>query len=132
MAEPVLVDTCIWARVFAKPGSNEHRIVEQLIEQERVVMIGPVLTEVLYGFRRQEQADWVASRLKNLAWIEVEWEDWREAASLGRRLAAAGHRLPQTDLVIAAVAERHGLLVYTVDPDFDHFEGLRRFSRSPS
>ena len=128
MTESVLVDTCIWARVFAKPGSHEHRIVEQLIKADRVVLIGPVLTEVLYGFRRQEQADWIASRMRNLSWIEVEWDDWRQAASLGRSLAAVGHRLPQTDLVIAAIAQRHGLWVYTVDPEFDHIERLRRFS----
>jgi predicted nucleic acid-binding protein len=87
-----------------------------------------VLTEVLYGFRRQEQADWVASRMKNLGWIEVEWEDWWDAAAFGRRLAAAGHRLQLTDLVIAAVARRHVLSVYTVDPHFDLVADLRRFS----
>jgi predicted nucleic acid-binding protein len=87
-----------------------------------------VLTEVLYGFRRQEQADWVASRLENLGWIDVEWEDWKEAAALGRRLATAGHRLPLTDLVMAAIARRYGLSVYTADPHFDLFPDLRRFS----
>jgi predicted nucleic acid-binding protein len=128
MADRVLIDTCIWASVFAKPGSDEHQTVDQLIEQGRVVLIGPVLTEVLYGFRRQEQADWVASRLENLGWIDVEWEDWKEAAALGRRLATAGHRLPLTDLVMAAIARRYGLSVYTADPHFDLFPDLRRFS----
>ena len=48
MAERVLIDTCIWASVFAKPGSNEHQTVEELIEREvqrgmprsRVVLAG--------------------------------------------------------------------------------------------
>jgi predicted nucleic acid-binding protein len=128
MADGVLIDTCVWASMFSKPGSNEHRVVEQLIEEGRIVLIGPVLTEVLYGFRRQEQADWAASRLRNLGWIDVEWEDWREAAAIGRRLAAAGHRLPQTDLVIAAVARRHDLSIYSTDPHFDLFADLKRFS----
>jgi hypothetical protein len=51
MADRVLIDTCIWASVFAKPGSREHHTTERLIEEDRVVLIGPVLTEVLYGFR---------------------------------------------------------------------------------
>jgi len=75
MVDRVLIDTCIWAAVFSKPNSSENRTVEQLIEQDRVVVIGPVLAEVLYGFRRREQADWAASRLKNFGWIEVQWED---------------------------------------------------------
>lgn len=130
MDERVLVDTCIWATVFAKPNSTENRIVEQLIEQDRVVVIGPVLAEVLYGFRRREQADWAASRMRNLGWREVEWDDWREAAALGRRLAAKGHRLPLTDLAIAAIVLRHDLMVYTIDPHFDLIDGMKRFSPS--
>jgi predicted nucleic acid-binding protein len=98
-----------------------------LIEEDRVVVIGPVLTEVLYGFKRREQAEWVASRLRNIGWIDVERDDWEKAASLGRQLAAAGHRLPLTDLVIAAIARRHDLLVYTIDPHFELFTDLRRF-----
>ena len=94
MVDRVLIDTCIWATVFAKSGSREHQTVAALIEQDRVVIIGPVLTEVLCGFRRRGQADWAASRLKNLDWIAVEWDDWREAAALGRQLSSAGHRLP--------------------------------------
>ena len=102
-------------------------MVSQLIEADRVVVIGPVLAEVLCGFRRREQADWAASRLKNLGWIVVEWDDWREAAALGRQLAANGQRLPLTDLAIAAIGLRHDLPVYTVDPHFDRFPDLKRF-----
>ena len=127
MADRVPVDTCIWAAVFSKSGSGDKQTIDQLIEQDRVVVIGPVLAEVLYGFRRVEQAEWAASRMKDLGWLEVEWDDWCSAAALGRELAGAGHRLPLTDLVIVAVARRHGLSVYTVDPRFDVFPDLKRF-----
>jgi predicted nucleic acid-binding protein len=128
MADGVLIDTCIWATTFSKPNSRENRTVEQLIEQDRVVVIGPVMTETLYGFRRAEQADWAASRLKKLGWLDVPWDDWRNAAALGRQLAAGGHRLPLTDLVIATIALRHDLYVYTVDPHFDLFTDVKRFA----
>ena len=65
--------------------------------------------------------------MRDLGWLEVEWEEWCSAATLGRQLAAAAHRLPLTDLVIAAVARRRGLSVYTVDPHFDVFPDLKRF-----
>lgn len=128
MDERVLIDTCIWATVFSKPRSVVNRAVEQLIKQGRVVVIGPVLTEVLYGFRRSDQADWASSRLKSLGWMEVEQSDWREAAAIGRKLAADGYRLPIADLVIAAMARRHDLMGYTNDPHFDLFTDLRRYS----
>ena len=49
MTDRVIIDTCIWASVFAKAGSPHQQAVERLIDQDRAVLIGPVLTEVLYG-----------------------------------------------------------------------------------
>jgi hypothetical protein len=126
MADRVLIDTCIWAAVFSKSGSKEKQTVDRLIEEDRVVVIGPALAEVLYGFRRPEQAEWVASRMKDLGWLEVDWDEWCSAATLGRQLAGAGQRLPLTDLVIAAVARKRGLAVY-VDPHFDILPDIKRF-----
>ncbi len=40
MADRVLIDTCIWAAVFARPNSPENQTVSQLIEDDRVVVAG--------------------------------------------------------------------------------------------
>ena len=58
----VVVDTGVWSAFFSKPGSREKRAVDLLLDQDRVAVTGPVLAEVLRGFRRADQADWVASR----------------------------------------------------------------------
>lgn len=127
MEEWVLVDACIWASFFSKPGSPEKLAVDELLDDNRVALVGPIVTEVLLGFRRQDQADWVASRLRMAHYIEAGWDDWRAAAALGRDLAAKGHRLPLTDLVLAAVALRCQAWVYTTDPHFDLIPKLKRF-----
>lgn len=127
MADWVFVDSVIWASFFTKPGSPEKKEVDGLIDDDRVALIGPVVGEVLRGFRRKDQADWVASRLKLAHYTTLEWDDWREAATLGRELAANGHNLPLTDLVLAAVAMRLGAAVYSTDPHFDVISGLKRF-----
>ena len=124
----VLVDTCIWAPFFSRPHSAEKIAVDVLLDDNRVALIGPILAEVLSGFRREPEADWVASRLKGIHYIELIWEDWRESARLSRRLAAQGHELPLTDLVIASVALRTGYCVYSSDPHFALIEGLLRFT----
>jgi predicted nucleic acid-binding protein len=46
---------------------------------------------------------------------------------LGRDLAAKGHRLPLTDLVVAATAKRLNAYVYSTDPDVDLIDDLKRF-----
>ena len=81
MAETVIIDTCVWASFFAKPNSAEKRAVDELIDADRVALVGPVLAEVLVGFRRLEQAQWVASRLKMAHWFDVTWDDWVFAAT---------------------------------------------------
>lgn len=123
----VLIDTCIWAGFFNRPNSAEHLVAERLVEDDRAAIIGPVLGEVLYGFRRDEQADWVASSLAGIHELVLDWDDWREAARLGRELKSRGHSLPLTDLAIAAVAIRRRCEVYSTDPHFDRFTELLRY-----
>jgi predicted nucleic acid-binding protein len=125
---PVLIDSCIWVQFFNRPQSEEKRAVEDLIRANRVVLIGPVLAEILQGFRRDAQADWVASCLEGLRFLELGWTDWREAARIARRLAAGGHRLPLTDLALAAIARRYDCAVYTTDPHFDLLSDLNRYA----
>lgn len=92
-----------------------------------MALVGPIIAEVLLGFRRQAQADWVASRLRLAHYVEATWDDWKSAAEIGRQLAAGGHAVPITDLVIAAVAERLAIPVYSTDPHFDLVPKLKRY-----
>ena len=57
----ILVDTCIWAVYFKKSQSVVRRHIDELLDEDQLVLIGPVLTELLVGFKRKAQADWVAS-----------------------------------------------------------------------
>lgn len=127
VANLVLVDTGIWSAFFSKSASTEKRALDVLLDDDRVALTGPILAEVLRGFRRAEQADWVASRLRSAHYLEPTWEDWRNAAALGRELAAKGHDLPLTDLVISALAQRVPALVFTSDPHFDLMPDLKRY-----
>ena len=130
MEDWVFVDTCIWSSFFGKPASPEKSAVDALLDADRVAILGPILAEVVIGFRRKDQADWVASRLRMAHYAEAGWSDWRAAANLGRALAANGHQLPLTDLVVATIARRLNSSVYTTDPHFDYVPDLNRYSPS--
>jgi predicted nucleic acid-binding protein len=123
----VLIDTCIWIPYFNRPQSEEKRAVDALLDEDRAALIGPILAEVLQGFRRDDQADWVASALRGLQVPDLTWDDWRSAARLGRMLTAAGHQLPLTDLVVAATSLRIDCSIYSTDPHFDLIPRLKRF-----
>jgi predicted nucleic acid-binding protein len=131
MEDWVLVDTCIWSSFFGKPTSLEKAAVDELLDADRVALVGPILAEVLLGFRRKDQADWVASRLRMAHYLEADWDDWRAAAELGRGFAAQGHKIPLTDLLAAVVVQRCNASAYTTDPHFDVIPGLKRFRPNP-
>ena len=123
----VLTDTCIWVGFLNRTQSPERMTVDPLLDDDRAAITGMILAEILQGFRRDDQADWVASSLKGLHALEPTWDDWRFVAKLGRQLIASGHRLPLTDLAIAAIALRNDCFVLTTDPHFDLIAGLKRF-----
>jgi hypothetical protein len=127
-SELVLIDTCLWVPFFNRPHSAEKAAVDELIDDDRVILIGPVLSEILLGFRRDEHADWVASTLRGVQFLDTLWTHWQEAARLGRRLTANGHRLPLSDLVVASVAIEQDFAVYTNDAHFDLFPDLKRYA----
>jgi predicted nucleic acid-binding protein len=123
----VLIDTCIWVGFFNRHKSSERVTVDPLLDEDRAAITGMILAEILQGFRRDEQADWVASSLRGLHDLEATWDDWRTAAKLGRQLAANGHRLPLTDLVISAIALRSDCAILTTDRHFDLIADLKRY-----
>jgi predicted nucleic acid-binding protein len=123
----VLVDTCIWIQFFNRPQSQEKRAVDELLDEDRVALTGPIVAEVLQGFPRKAHADWVASVLRGVHYLEVTWDHWRAAAHLGSQLASRGHQLPLSDLATAAVALESHRAVYSTDPDFDVIPNLKRF-----
>jgi predicted nucleic acid-binding protein len=122
----VLVDTCTWVPFFNQPNSPEKRAVDGLLDDDRAVPIGPIVAEILIGFRRGDHADWVASSLRGHRVLHVKPEDWRSSARIGRRLAAQGHAIPLTDLAIAAVSLSRGAQIFTSDPHFNLILELHR------
>ena len=126
--ELVLVDTCTWAPFFNRPHSREKQAVDLPLDEDRAALTGPILAEVLLGFRRDAQADGVASELRGLHFLQTTWDHWRAAARIGRELMANGHVLPLSDFAIADVALERGLAVYSTDPHFDLIAGLKRYA----
>ena len=110
--------------VFSKPASPEKRALDDLIDADRVALVGPIVAEVLFGFRRKAQC---ALGGLTAPGGSRTWDDWKLAAEIGRELAAKGHAIPISDLVIAAVAKRIDAGVYSTDPHFDLIPELKRY-----
>lgn len=124
----VIVDTSVWSlalRRRAAPADElEAGLVEtlrRLVEEGRVLMIGPIRQELLSGIRRREQFDRLRERLRAFPDEALSTEDYEEAAEMGNRCRGAGLATAAVDLLICAAAIRRQAALLTADADFARY-----------
>ena len=119
-ASPIeIADTSVWARL-GKPGLEWFATA---VEDGQIGVCDQVAMEVLYSARDAEDFVATEAALLDCPWYQVESTDWSEARRVFRELAGRGplhHRQVKIpDLLIAAVAARHGLTVVHYDADYE-------------
>lgn len=117
----LLLDNSAWSRLLAGkiPGNRAEQVAKWL-EERRLGICLPFLLEAGYSARSGADRREMMSRLEQLPRVPVEEEIERTALEAQRELAEAGHhRLPPTDIVIAACAHRIGGGVVHYDRDYD-------------
>ena len=108
---------------------------------DAVAITEPILLEYLNGARNLGEYDRFATALRAAEVLETTPAAWQRALEVHRLLAAsgAGHQrsVRLVDLIIAAVAERHGLPIVHIDEDYERIAGFtkqatRRVAPAPS
>jgi predicted nucleic acid-binding protein len=117
----LLLDNSAWARL-AHATLSQQRIDEiaAALEEGRVATCLPFLLEAGYSARSSSDHDELMAELLALPLLSIDEQIERRAVDTQRQLARAGHhRLPPVDLIVAAIADRHGLGVLHYDADYD-------------
>lgn len=120
----VLVDTSVWSLALRRrePGADGAvRELQELIREARVHLIGPIRQEVLSGIRESTQFLSLRDRLRSFPDLVLETEDHERAAEIFNLCRRHGVQGSNTDFLICAAAERHGLPILTTDRDFESF-----------
>lgn len=115
----LLLDNSAWARLARVPAQRAGEIADQ-IEAGRIATCLPFLLEAGYSARNLADRDALMAQLAVLPRFPVDAAVEDRAEDAQRQLTAIGHhRLPPVDLLVAAVADRHGLDVLHYDGDYD-------------
>jgi predicted nucleic acid-binding protein len=117
----LLLDNSAFVRL-ASPALDERRAHEiaDALEQRLVGVCLPFLLEAGYSARTAADHDELLRELMTLPMLHIDTEVERRALDAQRQLARTGqHRLPPVDLIIAALADRHGVGVLHYDRDYD-------------
>lgn len=123
----VIVDTCVWSSVLRKQplkSSSKDKLLEQLIETDQVIMLGPIRQELLSGIKDDKKFDDLKSKLIWYDDFEIKTVDYELAASLFNKLKSKGIQGSNIDFLICAVALNNNLSIYTYDQDFFRFSGV--------
>lgn len=121
MTAELLLDNSAWARLD-QPAVAQDRAEEIAgwLEQGWIVTCLPFLLEAGYSARSVRDHDQLLSELMALPNVRIEEQVENRAIDAQRQLARAGHhRLPPVDLIIAALADTHGLGILHYDNDYE-------------
>ncbi|HJN14720.1 MAG TPA: PIN domain-containing protein [Armatimonadota bacterium] len=109
----VLIDTSAWVEALAPDGDARNRdLVRELVVSRRAATCEVVVAEVLRGALDDADATAMTAEMGLMRDLPCDGMGAR-AAAMGRRLDAPRNRF--ADLLIAAVAQVHGVRILTRD-----------------
>jgi predicted nucleic acid-binding protein len=124
----VLVDTPVWSLSLRLRAvdllTSERRVTQSLydlVRQSRVRLLGPTRQEVLSGIREESQFLRIRDHLRGFTNVELDAGDYEEAARASNQCRRHGIAGSPVDLLMCAVALRHGWQVFTTDRDFARY-----------
>lgn len=129
--DSVLVDSSAWIDFLAGDPAVVAAIA-RLRHSHAIVICGQVKQEVLQGSRDKRAFDMLDRQLAVWEYEAEQPEDFVSAARLYAGLRWKGVTVPAGDCLIAAVAQRRGLSVYTTDPHFKSIPGTKLLTDSPT
>lgn len=114
----MLIDSSAWIHFLRDSDVEVADAVERAVIDDRAVITGPVVAELLQGICDDGQASELRELLGVVDREQVVPNDWNECGQTMRALRSRGMTVPLTDALIATVAIRCDLPVLTVDAHF--------------
>ncbi|MFP4547793.1 MAG: PIN domain-containing protein [Fidelibacterota bacterium] len=121
----VLVDTSVWSLAFRRHHARETLIINQLkdlIQDQRVQIIGSIRQELLSGIKSIEQFEKLKIYLSAFPDIVLNEKDYELAAMFHNQCRSKGIQGSNTDFLICAVAITRNMSIFTTDIDFTYYK----------
>lgn len=131
----VIVDTCVWSLALRRnepSASAEVRLLQELVQDGRVALLGPIRQELLSGVKAPAHFKKLAEALSAFPDEQLDTEDYVEAARCFNRCRSKGVQGSNTDFLLCAVSLRSGFPILTTDGDFGDFKKVLRVKLAPT
>ncbi len=124
MKDNILADTSVWIDFF-KACSAAGETLERLIVEHRIWTCGIVLFELIKGLKSEKEKIKVVDTLLGLEYVEMSSDLWKNAGEIAASLKKNGINLPMSDILIASIAIKHNLQIFTLDKHFEQIPGVK-------
>ncbi|MDX6588767.1 MAG: hypothetical protein QOI84_41 [Solirubrobacterales bacterium] len=121
MKAELLIDNSAWARLWdpSLPTTRADEIADDF-DAGRLAVSLPFLLEAGFSARSARHHAEINDDLDALEPVPIDADVELRARTAQQQLARAGHhRMPPSDLILAAIADRHGLGILHYDNDFE-------------
>lgn len=119
----VLIDTSIWSKVLRRQ-KHDHALsvqIDELIDEQRVEIIGPIRQELLSGIRNPQQFQFLKEKMRAFVDLELHTSDYERAAEMANNCRSQGIQGSSVDFLICSVSEQRHLAIFTADRDFEMY-----------
>lgn len=114
----VIADTSVLIAFFkGKSGVVEE--VSRLLQQNRLVVTGIVIAELLQGLKGLREEQRISDLLVAISPVELTTDLWVKTGRMSLALRRNGINLPLTDIAIAILAIEHNFSIFTLDKHFE-------------
>ena len=121
-----LVETSVWVSVLrSKPVAALAQRFQELLEGELIAITGMIRLELLGGAKTRSEFDKLAFVTGGMEQFRDDDRTWLRAAHLAFALRRQGVTVPNSDILIAAVAIENGATLVHADA---HFERIAQHS----
>ncbi|MCG6138639.1 MAG: PIN domain-containing protein [Nostoc sp. LLA-1] len=121
----VIVDTSVWSLALRRKTPPDYSptitILQNLITDDQVALLGAIRQEILSGIRNFEQFTRLRDYLQAFPDVELIPEDYEIAAEFFNTCRIKGIQGSNTDFLICAVAYRRSYSILTTDNNFHSF-----------
>lgn len=117
----VIADSSTWLDYFEKDKTKHAMILETLIKEDKIVICGFTLVEILKGIKDRETFEKLLKGLLALPYVEIEKEDWIKASKFAFEFKGLSIELG----LLSALSQKKNLKILTKNKEIKKIKGVK-------
>ena len=120
----IVADSSVWVAALREPHARIAATLDGLLDADEIALAQPVRIELVAGIARADRPA-LKRALTALPVVVPTEQTWQLVEQWIEKAADAGQRFGLPDLLIAALADELGALVWSLDADFARMATLK-------